>query len=91
MLTLAGRARNKELFINNRARIESIGEDATVAERIKAEITVKIKGKLRVYALDCNGRRCGEIKTEKNSDGFTVINIDSEGKSVNFEIERIAN
>ena len=91
LLTLAGRARNKDMFVNNKSRVEKAGSECTVAERINAEVTLKIKGDVKVYALDFNGKRVEEIKTEKNKNGQTVISVNENGKSINFEIERIAN
>ena len=88
LLVAAGRTYNSGEIINSDDTILDVGSSPVMTEPVKATIKLKVKGKYRVYVLDTNGQRIGEIHTFEDK-GYESFAINDEICGIYYEIEKV--
>lgn len=69
--------------------ITGYGDSPILVEPVTGEVTIRNLNKYDVYALDSSGQRTNRtVLTTTDENGFTVIHLRAEDKTMNYEIVR---
>lgn len=87
LFTAVGSTQNHKSRVNLvRNRFEVLGEETIVVETITGNVTIKQKGKFKVYALSSSGERMNEISVAYDKKGYPSFALLSSNRAIQYEI-----
>ncbi len=86
LITAAGQCRNTEFTLSSDGTtIEDLGEGPILVEQITGKVTLRNKNKYDIYILNTSGQRVRKATTTTDKYGYTVLEMKTEDKAMNYE------
>jgi len=87
LLTVGSRVRNSGMKMSPDGKTVVVGgSEPIILEPVTGEVTIKTEDTYEVYIVNSSGKRAGQVKTTKDDNGYTVIELTDKHKTMHYEI-----
>ncbi|MBE7038185.1 MAG: hypothetical protein E7404_04695 [Ruminococcaceae bacterium] len=92
LLSVGARVRNSGMKMSPDGRTVVVGgSEPIILEPVIGKVTLKTNGIYEVYVLSTSGKRLKKLYTSIDENGFSVIELTKNDKTMHYEIVRVGN